>query len=296
MPVKEYFRPTSLTEAFRLLTTSEIPAKILAGGTDLLLQIAQDRALEVRLVSLRDIEDLSRISQTSRGEVFIGAMATHAEVAESALLNQLFPALTKASSLVGSPSIRNMGTIGGNICNASPSAETAPPLMAYGAEAVIWSSNGERSVRIDRFFKGPSEQILEPGEVLRGFLLRPRKGLLAEYQKLGNRKAMEIALVNLCVSMVIDEDSRCSQIRIAMGAVAPTPVRARTAERVLRGERITPSHIEKAAEAAVDEARPISDIRGSADYRRKMVGVLLEDILSHLVDLGPSDERGGCCD
>jgi len=230
---------------------------------------------------LRHIKALREICQEQKGEIFVGPMVTHTEVAQSPLLKRYFPALAKASGMVGSPSIRNMATIGGNICNASPSADTAPPLLAYNAKAIIWGPTGERAVSIEDFFTGPSTSILKAGEILKGFLLRPEKGLIAGYSKLGTRKAMEIAIVNVCVSMLA-ENNYCSEIRIALGAVAPTPIRAKRAEDTLRDKKITPKLIKETAKVAVSETKPISDIRASADYRKEMIGVLVEKTISEL--------------
>ena len=286
MPIKEYFRSTTLEEAAELLSTSSGSVKILAGGTDLLMHIWEHPSPETRLVSLRDIEVLRKINQNREGEVFVGAMVRHAEVAADLLLNRHFPALAKASGLVGSPSTRNMGTIGGNICNASPSADTAPPLLAYDAKVVIWSPSGETQAAIEGFFTGPSTTRLTNGQIVKGFILKPKSGLSAAYEKLGIRKAMEIAIVNACVSILIDQSRFCSEIRIALGAVAPMPIRAKAAERVLKGQRITHDLIRKAAEAAMDEATPISDIRASAGYRTKMIGVLVRRMVSDLAGMG----------
>ena len=326
MRVREYFSPASLDEATELLTTSAGPARTLAGGTDLLVQMLEEPSPEIRVVSLRHIKALREICQNvivhphpnpppsrrreyvnvinkyppspgggglggggaellhqnQEDEIFVGAMVTHTEVAQSPLLKRYFPALAKASGMVGSPSIRNMATIGGNICNASPSADTAPPLLAYNAKAIIWGPTGEKRVSIEDFFIGPSMSIVKAGEILKGFLLRPEKRLIAAYSKLGMRKAMEIAIVNVCVSMIVEKNNYCSEIRIALGAVAPTPIRAKRAEDTLRDKKITPKLIKETAKVAVSETKPISDIRASADYRKEMIGVLVEKTISEL--------------
>jgi len=285
MSIKEYFRPSSLDEATELLATAPGPVKLLAGGTDLLVQMLEDPSSEIRVVSLKHIKALREICQNQEDEIFVGAMVAHTEVAQSPLLKRYFTALAKASGMVGSPSIRNMATIGGNICNASPSADTAPPLLAYNAKAIIWGPTGEKRVSIEDFFIGPSTNILKAGEILKGFLLRPEKGLIAGYSKLGTRKAMEIAIANVCVSMIVEKNNYCSEIRIALGAVAPTPVRAKRAEDTLRDKKIAPELIKKTAKVAVSETKPISDIRASADYRKKMIGVLVEKTISEISGL-----------
>jgi probable selenate reductase FAD-binding subunit len=286
MPIKHYFRPASLTEALNLLACYSQSAKVLAGGTDLLIPQALESSPEIVVISLKDIEDLRQITKTAEGDIFVGAMVRHAEVAQSPLVQQYFPALAKASDWVGSRSIRSVATIGGNICNASPSADTAPPLLAYEARVVIESPSGERVVEIGDFFTGPSMTCLQNVEILKGFLLRPKSGWLADYEKIGLRKAMEIAIVNACVAVAKDKQSRCSEIRIALGAVAPTPIRARKAEAILENREMTRELIEECVETAVGETKPISDIRSSADYRRKMTHFLVKKMVSAFASIG----------
>ncbi len=286
MPIKEYLRPASLKETFHLLTSYSGSAKILAGGTDLLIQQVLESSPETTVISLRDVQELRQIEETAEGDMFVGAMARHAEVAQSPLVNQYFPALAKASHWVGSPSIRSLATIGGNICNASPSADTAPPLLGYDAKAIIVHPSGEKAIDVEDFFTGPSTNVLNRGEILKGFLLTPKPGWVADYEKLGLRKAMEIAIANVCVSLEMDGHKRCSGIRIVLGAVAPTPIRAKKAESILKGERITPELIQKCAEVAAEETKPISDIRASADYRKKMVHFLVKKLVSALAHIG----------
>jgi CO/xanthine dehydrogenase FAD-binding subunit len=286
MPIKEYLRPASLKGTLDLLASYSGSAKILAGGTDLLIQQAIESSPEIIAISLRNIEDLRQIEKTAEGDLFVGAMVRHAEVAQPHVVNQYFPALAKASHWVGSPSIRSLATIGGNICNASPSADTAPPLLAYDAKAIIVSPSGEKAIGIEDFFTGPSTNVLKREEILKGFLLTPKSGWIADYEKLGLRKAMEIAIVNVCVAMAVDEHKRCSGIRIALGAVAPTPIRAKKAESILKDKRVTPELIQKCAEVAAEETKPISDIRASADYRNKMVHFLVKKLVSDLAHVG----------
>ena len=286
MPIKEYLRPTSLKETFHLLTSYSGLAKILAGGTDLLIQQAIESSPEIVVISLGDIEELRQIKEAGEEEIFVGAMVKHAEVAQSSLVSQHFPALAKASHWVGSPSIRSLATLGGNICNASPSADTAPPLLAYDARVIIGSPSGEKAINVEDFFTGPSTNVLKRGEILKGFLLTPKSAWIADYEKLGLRKAMEIAIVNVCVAMAMDEHKRCSGIRIALGAVAPTPFRAEKAESILKDKRVTSELIQKCAEIAVEETKPISDIRASADYRKKMVHFLVKKMVSALARVG----------
>lgn len=281
--IREYFHPETLQEASELLSLYPEEARLLAGGTDLLNQLPQRREQEVKIVSLKRISELRGIRQDKAGEVCIGALTCHSDVAASPIIRRHFPALAKASSLVGSPSIRNLGTIGGNIANASPSADTAPPLLAYAGRAVVWGLEGEKEIPVEAFFTGPSSNVLKRGEILKGFLLKPEKDFKCAYEKLGTRKAQEIAILNVCVILHAKEISKLSEVRIALGAVAPTPFRARRAEAHLRLESITTDRITQAGQIAMTEASPISDIRASADYRREMIGILVKKLITALV-------------
>lgn len=292
MAIEEYYSPTSLVQAAQLVADSRLPARFFAGGTDIMIQMMGEKTAQTRLISLKNIDSLKEISRNRDGEIFIGAMVSHAELARNPMIKKYLPALAQASGMVGSPSIRNMGTIGGNICNASPSADTAPPLMAYEAEILVWRSGGEKRAQIEDFFRGPSENILEKGDILRGFFLRPEPEKIACYEKLGIRKALEIGIVNVCVAMSIDGGGRCQRLKIALGSVAPTPMRAKEAEKILEGKKISRDLVSQVIETTVGEARPISDIRASAEYRRDMVGVLVGEALSRLIDLGSGRDAG----
>ena len=285
MPIKEYFKPDNLEQVHELIMSSPIPAKVSAGCTDITIQLSQKDSPPTRLISLKNIRELSGIRQSEGGDIFIGATVSHADIAQSPLLMRVFPALAKASGLVAAPSIRNMGTIGGNICNASPSADTAPPLLAYDAKAVIWKSAAEKIIPVDKMFVGPSASILKADEVLKGFVLKSQNGLIADFEKLGIRRAMEIALVNVCLAIQLNDNNVCKKIRIALGAVAPTPMRAKKAEAKITDRIISRSLITQTAETAMNEIAPITDIRASAGYRKKMVGALVKKILQHLSDM-----------
>ena len=288
MPVKHFYLPTSLEEAAELLNSLHGEGRPAAGCTDLMVQLAAPNAPETVLVSLRRVPGLADLREESDGSCFIGSLVRQSEVAQSPWIRRHFPALAKAAGLVGSPSIRNRATIGGNICNASPSADTAPPLLAYDAEALIWGRDGERTMPLQEFFLGPGRSALRRGEILKGLRLRTESQKRGNFEKLGQRKAMEIAIVNACVSLCQDKEGRCFQVRIALGAVAPTPIRARAAEAVLEGERMSDDAVAEAAAAAAAAVQPISDHRASAEYRRRMVCVLTERLLLRLGGLSCS--------
>jgi CO/xanthine dehydrogenase FAD-binding subunit len=285
MPIKNFYMPTSLEEASELLNFLHGESRPAAGCTDLMVQLAAPKAPETVLVSLKRVPGLGELREESDGSCFIGSLVRQSAVAQSPWIRRHFPALAKAAGSVGSPSIRNRATIGGNLCNASPSADTAPPLLAYDAEALIWDGDGERTVPLQTFFLGPGRSALRRGEILKGLRLRTDSRKRANFEKLGQRKAMEIAIVNACASLCMGRDGTCFQVRIALGAVAPTPIRALEAESLLEGKRIDDDLVMKAASVAAAAVEPISDHRASAEYRRRMVGVLTARILSGLGNL-----------
>jgi carbon-monoxide dehydrogenase medium subunit len=229
-------------------------------------------------VNLKRIPGLRDISLN--GELRLGALATLNDLIRSPIIREHFPVLAYTASKMAGVQVRNLATVGGNLCNASPAADTAPPLIALNARAVIVGKNGERVVPLEEFFVGVGKSVLAPDEILREILV-PRlfPPTHASYLKLEHRAAMDIAIVGVAVFVkpavasgkqaVMGED-----VRIVLGAVAPTPMRAKQAEEILRGKELTEERIREAARLAAGEAKPIDDVRGSAWYRREMVEVL----------------------
>ena len=279
VPVEfEYFEPRTLEEALRLLDEWGEDARVLAGGTDLLVQMKLRRVeprclINVKRLGLRYIREEGE-------EVRIGALTRLRDLERSELIEREFPALHEAVRAMASVQVRNMATIGGNLCNASPAADTAPPLMVYGARLRLKSLRGERAVPVEEFFRGPGETVLERGEILVEVEApRPRGG--SAFIKL-SRTAMDLAKVNVAV-LVSLEGGVISAARIALGAVAPTPVRAREAERFLEGRAPTRENFRRAGEIASTEIRPITDLRSTAWYRREVSKVLVADALERAV-------------
>ncbi len=272
----ELLQPRSLEEALEMKGRYGDKAKILAGGTDLLV-LLKDRKLRAEAVlSLSRLRELNFIrSEEGRG-ITLGALTSHAAAAASPIIQQRCPDLAEACSQVGAVQIQNLGTIGGNLCNASPAADAAPPLLLMDAVLTLASTRGERRVSIHDFFHGPRSTALTPDEILKEIFVPQipgRRG--ATYLKLGRRKAMEIAIVGLGVAIHLNgSDQVVSECRIAMGSVAPTPVRARRGEGILNHREVKDELIEEAAEIAAEEASPISDVRGSREYRLDMIRVL----------------------
>ncbi len=267
-----YEVPRSVQEASEILQHWGPDARLLAGGTDLLVQIKEGDWTPPCLISLHRLDDLATIRADGDG-LRIGARATMMQIVKSPEA-QPYQALLEGAGVVGSIQIRNVATIGGNICNAAPSADTAPGLIALGAQAVI-AGPAERTIPVETFFTGPGTTVLQVGELLTELRLPPlppRAG--SAYLRHTPRAWMDIAVVGVASYIQLDETGRCADVRIALGAVAPTPIRAPQAEAILRGEFPKPEAIAAAAQQAAQEARPITDVRGSAEYRRHLVNVL----------------------
>ncbi len=255
-------------------------AKIIAGGTDLVLN-ARARLVDPEyVIDITGIPSMCRI-EDDNGEVRIGAAVTVRDVSESSLIKERYPLLATACSLVGSVGIRNVATIGGNVCRASPSSECSPPLLCLGAEARVSGPRGERTISLDECFLGPGCTTLAADEVLCEILLpASRPGTRSVYLKHSQRGSIDLAIVGVAaMGTFAAGDGTCEDIRLALGAVAPTPMRARGAEAMLQGRVLEDGVLAAAAEAAAGETSPISDIRASAEYRREMVGVFVQRAL-----------------
>jgi aerobic carbon-monoxide dehydrogenase medium subunit len=272
----DFYQPATLEEASRLLKDNGPGGRFLAGGTDLVIALKEKGLLPKYLVDLKRVPGLTGIRENSDGRITIGALTTMREIEISSLITKKFPFLAQSAAEVGSIQIRNRATIGGNMANATPSADTAPALIALNATAKITSLNGERTVPLEEFFKGPGLTVMRAEEVLAEIDI-PRTGprLVGEYIKFSPREMMDLAYVGIAVAYNLgDDDRKCDGVRIVLGAVAPTPIRAKRAEAILEGQTLTEALAEKAGQIAAEEAKPISDVRSSADYRRAMVGAM----------------------
>lgn len=271
MQLFELYQPATAQEAIALLARHGNRASLLAGGTDLLVEIKEGiRAPDV-VVDAKHIPGLRELSVSASEGLRFGALVTAREIETSTAIRQHYRGLWQAVRELGSIQVRNRATVAGNVCRASPSADTLPPLIADGATVTIFGAGGERSVLLEAFFTGPGKTVLKPDEIVTGFKVPPpAAGMGKFYIKHGRRKAMELATVGVAVNLTMSKD-KCSEIRIALGAVAPTPIRARKAEALLAGNTVDAASIAACAAAAASESSPISNIRGSADYRRRMV-------------------------
>ena len=281
LPDFEYFAPKDVREACRLLQEHNGRAKVMAGGTDLLVHMKHRAVIPQYVIGLKHLSDLGYIEYSENRGLWIGALATHQSVAENPMIKERFGALGTACSKVGTPQIRSMGTVGGNLCNGSPSSDTAPPLIALNAAVKLLGVGGERVIPLEAFFVGPGETALLAGEILTEIQVpSPSLQTKLTYVKLPARTRVDMAAVSAAVLVTLDSKNEvCQDIRIVLGAVAPIPIRARRAEEVLRGKKIDDQLIQQTAQRASEEAQPISDIRSSADYRREMVKVLTKQAI-----------------
>ncbi len=279
----EYLAPESIDEAVRLLAEHGERARPIAGGTDIVVQMKEHATRfpypEI-VIGLGRIGELRGIDFSESAGLRIGAGTTMAEVAQHPAVRERYAAIVEGAGVVGSWQTMNMATIGGNLCNGAPSADTAPALLAFGARAVIAGPSGRRTLELAELFAGPAQTTLRPGELLVELQVPvPAARTGSGYQRRTPRKQMDIAVVGVAAVLTLDSGDRIERARIALGAVAPTPVLATRAEASLTGQPASGEAFARAAEIAAGECSPISDLRGSAALRRHLVRVMTERIL-----------------
>jgi carbon-monoxide dehydrogenase medium subunit len=288
LPPFELSEPATVREAVDVLQRHDGECRLIAGGTALVPMLRLGLARPERLVSLHRIPGMADI-RTDGDHLVVGAMATHAAVHREPLVIERWPLLAAAAGRVASPSIRASGTIGGNLCYAESASDVAPALLCLDAEIVTTGSRGERTIAIAEFFRGFYETALEPGEIVTAVrvpaLPEPAQ---AAYVKFCPRSAEDRALIGVAVRLTMATDGRrCDDSRLAVAGAGPTPMRARQAEAALRGHALTDAVITTAADAAAAESDPLSDLMGSADYRRQMIRVWLRRVVTALRDGTP---------
>ncbi len=272
----EYLSPSSLPEVFELLERYGTRAKLVAGGTDLIVQMKEKRIAPEVMINLLGVPELRGMEWSDVG-IRIGATVKLSALESSSTLQGEWKILASAAHGIGSPQVRNRGTIGGNLCNASPAADTAPSLLVMEATVTLAGKNGERKIPLESFFTGPGHTVLRGDEILKEMAIptTPQHSFGA-YLKLGRRKSMDLALVSVAVLLTLSPDKgTCERARIALGSVAPTPMRARETEKMLEGKRPDENLIQEAAQCAEKECCPISDVRSTATYRKEMIKVLV---------------------
>jgi aerobic carbon-monoxide dehydrogenase medium subunit len=296
----DYFKPKTFEEALTLLAKYGEKAKLIAGGTDVIVMIKQKTIVPDVLISLQGIPGLDRIQYN--GSLSIGPMVTHRAIEKSEIIKKQFSALADAVDYLGSVQIRSVATIGGNVCTAAPSADTATPLLVLGTQVKTKSAKEERTLPIEEFFKGPGESVLKPGEMVKELSIpKPVPNTGSAYYKLQRRLALDLPILGVSVLLSLDKNKVtcsdllctaspistilhkmeedeiiCKDVRIALGVAAPTPMRALKAEALLRGKQLCDELLEEVANTASQEAQPRDSLRGEAWYRRDMVRVLVK--------------------
>lgn len=304
----DYLKPNTLEDALSLLNRYGEKAKLIAGGTDVIVMIKQKKMAPEVLISLKGVPGLDRIEYNE--SLKIGPMVTHRAIEKSEVIRKDFSALSDAVDVLGSVQIRNVATIGGNICTAAPSADTASPLLALGAQVKLKSLRKERVLPLDQFFKGPGETALENDEILTEILIpKPLPNTGSAYWKHQRRQALDLPILGVAVLLSLDKSTVtcsdilctaspistilhtlegdevvCKEVRIALGVAAPTPMRASKAENLLKGKRLSDELLEEVAETAAKEAQPRDTIRGEAWYRRDMIRVLVKRMAMRCIE------------
>ena len=293
MKWEEYLVPTSLEEALAMLEERQGQARVIAGGTDLIVQLKKKEVAARCLVDISNLDELKGI-ELEDGFIRIGACVTHQELASSSLIRERAAALAEGASQVGSPQIRHMGTVGGNIVNAQPAADTVVPLMALDAEVEVATAAGIRREPLAGIYVGPGQCTVDAtAEILiavRFRALGPNQG--SAFERLAKRRALSLPILNAAVVVTLnDQGDTFQEVRLAAGPAAPTPFRARRAEEALRGAPVEAQAIAAALELAAQEARPRTNpVRGSQEYRRWMVEVLLRRAIERAVQ-GAREQR-----
>ncbi len=273
LPMFDHIFCKTIEEACSFLAKYQGEAQVLAGGTDLLVKMKHKKILPAYLINIKRIPDLNYIHYDDLAGVRIGALTTIQTIRNSPLIMKKFSVLSQAAGVLGTAHVRNLATLGGNLCNASPASECASPLLTLEARAKIVGAAGERTVPLEAFFLRPGKSVLQCDELLTEIQipnLPPHtEGVHIKY---GTRRS-DVAIVGVSVVIALDGD-KCRDVKIALGSVGPTPFRAKKAENVLRGQKlggVVEDLLAQVAQTAADESFPIDDLRGSADYRRQLV-------------------------
>lgn len=278
--------PQSVQEAVELLARANGEARPLAGGTDLIAQMKENRQSPGVIVDVKQIVDLNELSWDAQNGLRVGAAVSCSRISAFAPVRERYPALAEACALVGSVQIQNRAALGGNFCNAAPSADAVPPVLSYGGKLLIAGMNGRREIAAEDFFVGPGQTVLGKDELLVQITIpTPPSFSGAAYLRFIPREEMDIAIAGVGAFVQLNaERTRCEQARLTLAAVAPTPVRAREAEAFLIGKPLDQAAIAQAGELAANAAKPISDVRSSAAYRVEMVKVLTRRTLQRVLE------------
>ncbi len=271
----EWVEPKSVKEACKILLQYKTKARPYAGGTDVLVEMKTRRIQPAALVNLKHIKGLDKILYDARKGLQLGAMVTWSRLLETKEVATHYPLLRKAAETMGSVQVRNVATLAGNICHASPAANGPVPLLLYEARCIIQGPEGKREIPVEKLFFGAQKNSLKPGEIVTEIVIPPPpKGVRGAFIKFAQRKSMELPIVAVGV-LLKTADRSFDLVRIALGAVAARPFRAKRAEKVLLGKEIEEPLIRLAAETALGESAPITDIRASKEYREELIRELV---------------------
>ena len=278
--IKEIKEPKSLDEALKVLD-SNTKLKIISGGTDVLIKLHHGKFNDAELLSIKNLDTLRDIKVLEDNTISIGANVTFSDIFRSEVINNNIPILSEAAVSMGGPQIRNMATIGGNICNGAVSADSAPALFSLNAELKLKSLNNERIVKITEFYDGPGKVKIQRNEILTEILIKEEnyKNKRGRYIKFANRKALDISMLGVALLYEI-EDNSFKDLRISLGVASPTPIRCKNAENFAIGKGVTNEVINKVAELAKMDSNPRNSWRGSRDYRLHLINTLIKRILN----------------
>ncbi len=277
-----YVAPTSLDDAVAVLAKHGEAARVLAGGTDIIIQTREGRRNVAMLVDVKSIRETTELTLASDGSLRIGAAVPCAQIYSDVEIARRFPALIDSAALIGGIQIQSRASLGGNLCNSSPAADTIPTLIALGAVCEIAGPGSRRTVPVEEFCTAPGQNVLKPGELLVALNIPapvPHSG--AAFERFIPRNEMDIAVCNAAASVTLSDDgATIKAARIAVGAVAPTPLFVKAAGDALAGKPVSEATIDAAAAAATDASRPITDMRGSAGQRKHLAGVLTRRVIN----------------
>lgn len=288
-----FYAPLSRRALFQLLEESK--GQVLAGGTDIIPRMRKGLSENTHLIDLSKISDLNFIEK-DRTELRIGALTTHGELKDHPAVKTYFPALADAAGSVGSVQTRNRGTIGGNIANASPAADTIPALMIYDAKLILESAAGHRTTPLSDFLKGPGKTDLKPNEIISTIVIPlPSEKSRSSFLKLGKRKAMAISVINTATILELSGSNQIESVKLAMGSVSPTVVQSPAVERFLTGKTANEKIFEQAAQLILNDISPIADVRAGAGYRKEAAVSLVYKVLKDAFEKKGPNEIFNCC-
>ena len=280
----EIVRPETLTEALALLAKPRVEKRCVNGGTDLMVQLKDGNLPAALWIDLSGLGALRSIKEQGRHFV-LGSGVTHAQILRDPAMQRHAPALVQACAVIGGPQIRARGTIGGNVANASPAGDTVPPLMALGADVILKSARGQRTIALAEFFLGVRRTVMKPGELILAIRFPKVEQARGAFLRLGQRHSQAISKVSVAVSLTLGAKKVLQSVGIAMGSVAPTVLLAPRTMQAVEGQALTDATIAKARAAIREECKPITDLRSTEIYRREMCAELLERALRQACDM-----------